>query len=107
VPPDTSLLVTWSTGEEPEFRLDDPSTWKTLEQNTNFVCDVERDAAPPTDLDELVCELWTSGATKVEANASGYLKAEQTFTPAEREGCDGPVPSDITVELQRDLDAGT
>jgi hypothetical protein len=105
------VLVTWSFGEEPEFKLDDPATWRTLEQNSNVVCHVDRDAAPPTDLDELVCELWTSGATNVKVGATGYLKNGEdgqgdTFQPAEREGCDGPVHSDVKVELLRDPDAG-
>ena len=106
LPPDTTVVVTWSVRVEPPFKLDDPSTWKTLEQGTNVVCSVDRDAAPPTDLQELVCELWTNGATQVEVSATDYLTAEKTFTPAQRDGCTGPVPSDVAIEIVRDPDAG-
>jgi hypothetical protein len=107
VPGDTTVRVKWSAGEEPEFILDEPDSWKTLEQGSNLVCDIERDAGPPSDLDELRCELWTSGATEIEITAAGYLTHDETLMPKEIDGCDDPVPSELEVELVPDLDAGT
>jgi hypothetical protein len=107
VPGDTTVRVKWSAGEEPEFILDEPDSWKTLEQGSNLVCDIERDAGPPSDLDELRCELWTSGATEIEITAGGYLTHDETLMPKEIDGCDDPVPSELEVELVPDLDAGT
>ena len=105
VPVDTTVKVRWSAGEEPSFQLDDPSTWKTLEQGSNLVCSVDP-GAPPTELTTLECALWTSGATEVEISSTGYLTHEQTYAPKFADHCDDPIPSDISVELMRDLDAG-
>jgi hypothetical protein len=105
VPPDTTLHVVWSAGEE-TFALDNPSTWKTLDDGINVVCAVQRDAGPPTDLDELVCQLWTTGATEVEVTANGYMEHEETLRPLESELCDA-VPADVTVVLQPLADAGS
>jgi hypothetical protein len=107
VPPDTVLRVTWSAQTEAPFELDDPATWPSVDDGANFECAVERDASLPAELEELVCDLWTAGPTQVEASAAGYLTVEQTFTPAERTGCDEPVHSDVELELVRDPDAGT
>jgi hypothetical protein len=106
VPPDTTIVVRWSAAEEDPFVLCDPSTWKSADEGANVECDVARDAAPPVDLEELVCELWTSGATEVKVNATGYLPFDQTFTPQQIEQCKDPVPSDVQAELVRDPDAG-
>ncbi|MBI4705949.1 MAG: hypothetical protein HY744_33065 [Deltaproteobacteria bacterium] len=107
VPADTSLRVKWSVGEEPEFLLSDPTTWKTLEDGSNLVCQVDADAGlPPGGLDELVCELWTSGATEVEVSATGYGTDKRTLMPEQIEGCDGPIPADVPIELVRALDGG-
>src|SRR5690606_17663233 len=40
LPPNTTLNVTWSAGEEPEFKLSDATTWKTLDDDANVVCEV-------------------------------------------------------------------
>jgi len=98
VPSDTTIRVTWSAGEEPLFDLADKSTWLQLEQS-NLVCDVDRNAPVPTDLEELVCQLWTSGATNIEVAASGYQPHDQTVTPQQIDGCDEPVPSEVLVQL--------
>jgi hypothetical protein len=105
VPPDTTLHVVWSAGEE-TFALDNPSTWKTLDDGINVVCAVQRDAGPPTDLDELVCQLWTTGATEVEVTAKGYVQHEETLRPLESELCDA-VPAEVDVVLQPLADAGS
>lgn len=107
VPPDTELRITWSAQAEPPFELDDPETWPSVDDGANFECAVARDASLPVDLEELTCELWTNGATQVVASAAGYLTVDQTFTPAEREGCEGWVHSDVEIELVTDADAGT
>jgi hypothetical protein len=106
VPPDTRIRVRWSAADEPEFALDAPGTWKTLDDGVNVVCAVDRTAPPPTDLPALVCELWTNGATHVEVLAKGYVTRDETFTPDTSEDCSGPVPTDVAVELKRDADAG-
>lgn len=106
LPPDTRIVVTWSAGEEPPFVLDDKETWKTLEDSVNIVCEVDASKPPPTDLEELVCKLWTSGATRVEVKAMGYMDHDQTFTPAQSELCDGPVPSAVSIAIEREVDAG-
>lgn len=107
VPTDTKLRVRWSAAEEPEFDLADPETWKSVEDGSNVDCNLPPDATPPVTLEELVCELWTSGATDVEVLADGYLTVEETLTPAEMDECEVPVPSDVELELSRDHDAGT
>jgi hypothetical protein len=106
VPPDTTLRVRWSAGEEPLFVLSDPSTWGSVHEGANVECVVDRDASVPADLEELVCDLWTVGATDIEVSAAGYITAEETLTPAQREECDGPVPSDVDIKLEPDQDAG-
>lgn len=106
LPPDTKIVVTWSAGEEPPFVLSDKETWKTLEDSVNIVCEVDASKPPPTDLEELVCKLWTSGATRVEVKAMGYMNHDQTFTPAQSEQCDGPVPSAVSIAIEREVDAG-
>lgn len=106
LPTDLALQVTWSANEEPRFELNDPTTWKTLEDGSNVVCDVDRDAGTPVDLVELSCELWTSGATLVEVTATGYVAYEETLTPELLDDCDVPLPSEVEVELAVDHDAG-
>jgi hypothetical protein len=46
VPPDTRIRVRWSAADEPEFALDAPGTWKTLDDGVNVVCAVDRTAPP-------------------------------------------------------------
>jgi hypothetical protein len=105
VPADIEVRVTWSAGEEPAFELDDPSTWRTLEEG-NVVCDVERDAGPPIELAALVCHLWTSGATRVAIEASGYVDYDETFAPEQSELCEHPIPRAIDVLLTPETDGG-
>jgi len=105
LPPDLTLLVTWSAGQEPTFRLADPSTWKTLDE-ANLVCDVDRAAPPPTDLAALSCQLWTHGPAAVEVKAEGYSRYEETLTPATSEACEGPVPKHVDIELSREMEGG-
>ena len=107
VPPDLTLSVDWSAGNEPTFDLADPSTWKSVDDGSNVDCNVPAEATPPVSLDELRCELWTSGPTDVAVEAAGYLTVEKTLTPPEVDECDVPVPSVTEVELVRDPDAGT
>lgn len=106
LPPDTKILVTWSAGEEPPFVLGDKDTWKTLDDSVNIVCEVDASKPPPTDLEELVCKLWTSGATKVEVTAMGYSDHDETFTPAQNDQCEGPVPSAVSIAIEPEVDAG-
>lgn len=101
VPPDTRIAVSWSAADEPEFALDDPFTWKTLEE-ANIECDVDPSHPPGPDLPALLCHLWTSGATHVKVTASDYQTFEETFTPTISEHCEGPIPTAITVTLQRE-----
>ena len=96
LPDDTTLRVTWSAGEEPEFVLGQPETHLTLEDGSNLACIV----GEGVESGRIVCELWTSGATLVEVEASGYENHSETFTPDEKEGCDAPVPSEVEVVLE-------
>jgi hypothetical protein len=105
LPADTTLEVRWTAAEEPKFVLGDKSTWKTLEE-ANVVCNVDANAPVPTDLRELVCDLWTTGATEINVHATGYLAKEETLTPKKREGCEKPVPSDVDVTLTADMGMG-
>jgi hypothetical protein len=107
VPPDTSITVSWSAGQEPVFLLSDPTTWKTLDDGTNVVCHLDRTLPPPMDLTLLVCDLWTSGPTLVRVEAQDYATHEETFNPEMSEQCGGPIPTEIAVELMRPADAGT
>lgn len=100
LPTDTTVTVRWSVGEEPPFVLDDPDTWKKLEDGVNAVCDPLLDGGYP--VYELRCELWTSGATEVEVDATGYLELREVLTPATKEGCDQPVPSEEELALLPD-----
>lgn len=106
VPPDTSLEVAWSAGTEPIFKLNEPSTWKTLEQGTNVVCDVDSSSPPPEALPALVCRLWVSGAAQILILAKHYQPYADTLVPTMSEECHGPIPSDVTVEILPDVDAG-
>ncbi len=106
LPADTSVLVKWSTGEEPIFLLDDPSSWKTREDGSNLVCDVELDAGAPTELESLRCELWTSGATELVVSGGQLPQHEQTLVPLDVPGCDEPVASDVEVVLGDMPDGG-
>jgi hypothetical protein len=105
LPADTTVEVMWSAGTEPTFHLDDKSTWKTL-SNANLVCDVDPEKPAPTDLQELVCHLWTSGATEVQVYAKGYTPYDKTSSPKLSEKCQAPIPSDILVELAPAADGG-
>lgn len=105
VPPDTSLVVSWSAGEEPAFCLDDPKTWMTL-ADANVVCDVDPGAPPPENLPELVCHLWTSGATHVEVRADGHAPYGATLKPKYSSICKGHVPTDVHVALAVQPDGG-
>ncbi len=106
LPLDTRLKVTWSAGPEPDLVLGDPSTYKTIDE-ANVVCQLDPGAPPPEDLAELVCKLWTSGATRIEVTATGYAPHDQTYTPMQSDRCEGPVPSEIAIELTADVDAGS
>lgn len=86
--------------------MNDPSTWSTLDEGANVVCNVDRNSPPEQPLEALICALWTSGATKVEVSAEGYQDAEETFTSPQSELCEGPIPSKVTLTLVAESDAG-
>jgi len=99
VPLDLTLVVIWSAGAEPPFLLADPSTWGSLDQGANVVCDVDPQGAPPVDLAALSCHLWTSGPTYVAVAAKGYATYAGTLTPHQDPACDAPLPATIEVLL--------
>jgi hypothetical protein len=105
LPPDTSIQVKWSAGTEPLFKLDDASTWQSLDDGGNVICDVAQ-GQPTAPRKRLTCQLWTSGATEITASAIGYVRASETFSPDQSERCDGPIPTAVSIELRPDLDAG-
>ncbi len=107
VPPDTTLAVSWSAGDEPLFSLADPKTWGSLDQGANVVCDVDPAMPPPMDLPALSCHLWTSGATYVEVKASGYQAFMNTLTPQVEPACKSAVPKDVDVLLAPLPDGGS
>jgi hypothetical protein len=98
VPKSTTVDVSWSAGEEPRFSLDQPTTWKTIDQ-ANVVCDVDPTKPPPEQLPALVCHLWTTGATNVVVTAKGYTTFEMTYASMFSEHCKALVPTAISVEL--------
>ena len=107
LPDDLEIRITWSAGEEPAFVLGEPQTWRTLEDNANFVCEVDASAPPPENLQALVCHLWTSGATQVEISAKGFTRYDETLSPTASELCDGFIPRDVAIELEPDKGGGT
>jgi hypothetical protein len=99
VPTDTSLAVSWSAGPEPTFLLDDPTTWGSLDNGANVVCDVDPSEPPPSDLMTLVCHLWTSGATAVTVSAKGFETWSSTLKPDVDPVCKAAVPTKVDVTL--------
>lgn len=108
LPADLELLVSWSAGDEPAVLVDRPATHGT--SASNVICalvplaatgggDGGAAADAPLEDVELVCELWTSGPTRVRLAADGYVAIDETLVPATTEGCDRPVPSEVTIEL--------
>jgi hypothetical protein len=106
LPPDTSLEVTWSAGPEPVFSLDDPSTWGTPEQGANVVCDIGPTGGPPPTLEQLKCDLWTSGPTEIVVKGDDYAAYKDTLVPMQSEICEGPIPTEIEIKLTREVDGG-
>lgn len=105
VPSDTTILVKWSAGTEPELRLDDPSTWKTLAE-ANLACSLDP-KNPPKELDELDCEIWTSGATEIAISAKAYVGYDMTLTPTPAtDQCMHPGPVPVKVVLVHEGDGG-
>lgn len=98
VPPDTTLRVTWSAGEEPEFHLDDPTTWATLE-TSNLVCDVDPTAPPPVDLPALTCALWTASPCEIRVTAKGFEPHEHTYSAMPSGECN-PEPTAVEIEME-------
>jgi len=100
VPPDTTVEIMWSAGDEPPFHLDDSATWGSLE-TSNIVCDVDAAEPPPTDLLVLACALWTSSPTQVRVSAKGYVTKDHTYTAEPSSPCE-PEPTPIEIELSSD-----
>jgi hypothetical protein len=108
LPPDTRVMIQWTAADEPAFVLSDPNTWKTLDQDVNLVCNIDRSKPPPTDLSVLVCELWVAGAVNIFVEGSGYQPYHDTLTPVMSELCGEPMPADVSIMLLRPVvDAGT
>jgi len=99
VPRSTTVDVTWSAGQEPTFVLEQPSTWKTIDDPVNLICDVDPAKPPPEGLSALVCHLWTAGPTDVVVKAKGYTRLETTYLPTYSEQCQGYVPTAVSLEL--------
>lgn len=97
VPPDTTIDVLWSAGQEPEVHLNDPSTWPSLE-TSSLSCDLDATQPPPTDLKMLICALWTGSPVEVTVSAKGYETEQHTFTAEPSSECN-PEPTSIEVEL--------
>jgi hypothetical protein len=106
VPLDTQLQVKWSGTDAETFKLDDKTTWKTLEDGVNLVCEIDLTQPPPADLTTLVCHVWTNNATDVVVRATGYETYEKTHPLKQSQHCGGPVPSDVEVTLYQVMDGG-
>lgn len=122
LPLDLALDVTWSAGDEPTVSIDDPSSFGTSE--SNVICalvaptsDGEGGGEAATtggeggasaDRGELLCELWTSGPTRVRVEAEGFVPIDETLAPETLDGCDRPVHSEVPLELvvEEDEQAG-
>lgn len=111
LPGDMSLFVTWSAGDEPLFRLNDPATWGNAMQGSNVLCEVQTvdmDASPPpVSAKELVCALWTAGPTKIQVEAAGFETLEETLVPMQSEDCDMPLPTHAHLTIRLEKDGGT
>lgn len=99
LPLSMTIDVSWSAGQEPRFELDNPSTWKTIDE-ANLVCDIDMSKPPPEDLKELVCHLWTTGATDMVVKAKGYTVYDKTYTSTYSEHCMKLVPTAVSVEIK-------
>ncbi len=115
LPADLVLDVSWSAGDEPQVVLGDPGSLGT--STSNVICalvpptiDGEGGGPPePTgegggapsvgDEGELLCELWTSGPTRVRLVAVGFAPLDETLVPVTVDGCERPVPSEVPLEL--------
>jgi hypothetical protein len=113
LPDDLALDVSWSAGDEPTVSVDDPESYGTSE--SNVICALvaptfqgEGGAQAATtggeggasaDRGELLCELWTSGPTRVRVEAAGFVPIDETLAPETLDGCDRPVPSEVPLEL--------
>lgn len=120
LPEDLELSVSWSGGDEPVVLIADPSTYGTIEDNVVCIRKKLDDGggggaggygesgaeasstggdggAPPSD--ELLCELWTSGPTRVRIDATDFVPIDETLAPATTDGCDRPVASEVEIEL--------
>lgn len=96
LPPDTTVEIRWSAGDEAPFHLDDPTSWPTLD-SASFQCDVDP-AAPPLDLEVLSCALWTASPTEVTVSAGGYVTEKHTYMAEPSSDCN-PRPTPIEIEL--------
>lgn len=114
LPESLELAVSWSAGEEPPVVLGQAGTHGT--SASNVICAVvpAEDVAGTSDDggerggggpgggrpgDDLLCELWTSGPTRVVITADGFVPVDETLAPATLDGCDRPVPSAVVIEL--------
>lgn len=96
IPPDTTVKVHWSAGDEPPFHLDDPPSWPMLD-SASIQCDVDPQQ-PPIDLERLTCALWTASPTEVSVSAQGFVTEQHTYTAEPTSDCD-PEPTPIEIEL--------
>jgi hypothetical protein len=127
LPEDLQLQVSWSAGDEPPVQIADEASYGTSADNVVCVRNPAANtgttvatvgtasgaggaggAADPSTTagtgggapaDELLCELWTSGPTRVRLEAMGYVPFDETLPPATTDGCDRPVPSEVAVEV--------
>ena len=99
VPQSTTVDVSWSAGHELTFALATPSTWKTIDDPVNLICDVDPGKPPPESLSALVCHLWTTDPTQIVVKAKGYTPHEETYAATYSEHCQKKVPTAIHIVL--------
>ncbi len=115
LPGDLELRVRYGGGSE-EYSLSDPDSTPRVvfcapatadggsaPQNTSSGSDAGADAGatpvPPSTIEALACELWTSGAATVIVEASGYQTIETRLEAEIDTACDDIVTKNVPLDL--------
>lgn len=117
LPLDLTLAVSWSVGDEPIVILADPATFG--DSSSNVICarvaHIEGEGGGSSaamvatsgsggegggsELEDLLCEVWTSGPTAIVLEAAGHVPVKETLVPETIDECERPVPSEVTITL--------
>lgn len=98
LPADLRIEITYGAGRE-IFELDDDTR-----ANKAVFCRTEPEGA--AEAEEVVCDLWTSGAASLKVTATGYATIDETLS-AERDEC-GIKLTEVSRVLEKEkTDGGT